>query len=128
LISQYTAASLVSENKVLAHPASVDSIPTSANQEDHVSMGTTAARHARMVLENLRHVLAIEVRVALEALEYHRPLRAGRGVEAARQALREAIPPLTEDRFLAPDHARVHALLFSGDLLARVEAAVGPLA
>jgi len=93
MISQYTAASLVSENKVLAHPASVDSIPTSANQEDHVSMSTTAARHARMVLENLRHVLAIEVRVALEALEYHRPLRAGIGVEVARQALREAIPP-----------------------------------
>lgn len=128
MISQYTAASLVSENKVLAHPASVDSIPTSANQEDHVSMGTTAARHARMVLENLRHVLAIEVRVALEALEYRRPLRAGRGVEAVRQVLREAIPPLKEDRFLALEHARVHALLFSGDLLARVEAAVGPLA
>lgn len=128
MISQYTAASLVSENKVLAHPASVDSIPTSANQEDHVSMGTTAARHARMVLENLRHVLAIEVRVALEALEYHHPLRAGVGVEAARAILRRAVPPLGEDRFLAPDHAEVYRLLFSGGVLEEVEKAVGPLA
>jgi len=128
MISQYTAASLVSENKVLAHPASVDSIPTSANQEDHVSMGTTAARHARMVLENLRHVLAIEVRVALEALEYHHPLRAGVGVEAARALLRRAVPPLGEDRFLAPDHAEVYRLLFSGGVLDEVEKAVGPLA
>jgi hypothetical protein len=79
MIVQYTAASLVSENKVLAHPASADSIPTSANQEDHVSMGTTSARHARQALENAEWVVAIELLCAAQGLDFHRPLRPGAG-------------------------------------------------
>ncbi len=95
MISQYTAASLVSENKVLAHPASVDSIPTSANQEDHVSMGTIACRKARQIYENVLWVLAIEVVSAAQALDFHKPLHPGKGVEAVYEAVREAVPHLS---------------------------------
>jgi len=127
MLSQYTAASLVSENKVLAHPASVDSIPTSANQEDHVSMGATAARQARMVLENARWVIAIELVNAAQALEFHKPLEPGPGVKAAWQAIRAVVPPLEADRILTPDVQAVRELMLSGALRRAVEAAVGPL-
>ncbi len=127
MISQYTAASLVSENKVLAHPASVDSIPTSANQEDHVSMGMTAARQARQVLENARWVLAIELVNAGQALDFHKPLEPGPGVKAALMALREVVPPLERDRIVAPDIRAARELIVSGRLRAAVEAVVGPL-
>ncbi|GEM89687.1 histidine ammonia-lyase [Oceanithermus desulfurans] len=128
MISQYTAASLVSENKVLAHPASVDSIPTSANQEDHVSMGTTAARQARMIYENALWVLAIELASAAQALDFHRPLEPGRGVRAAYARIRAEVPHLDRDRYLKPELARLRELIRSGELLRVVEAAVGPLA
>ncbi len=127
MLSQYTAASLVSENKVLAHPASVDSIPTSANQEDHVSMGVTAARQARMILENARWVIAIELVNAAQALEFHRPLEPGVGVKAALQAIRRVVPPLEADRILTPDVQAVRALMLSGELRRAVESAVGKL-
>ncbi len=127
MISQYTAASLVSENKVLAHPASVDSIPTSANQEDHVSMGMAAARQARQVLENARWVLAIELVNAAQALDFHKPLEPGPGVKAALRALREVIPPLERDRIVAPDIRAARELIVTGKLRAAVEAVVGPL-
>ena len=91
MITQYTAASLVSENKVLAHPASADSIPTSANQEDHVSMGTIAARQAAMILENARTVVAIELLNAAQALEFHKPLEPGPGTKAALGTIRERV-------------------------------------
>jgi histidine ammonia-lyase len=127
MLSQYTAASLVSENKVLAHPASVDSIPTSANQEDHVSMGATAARQARQILENARWVIAIELVNAAQALEFHKPLESGPGVKAAYEAIRAVVPPLDADRILTPDVEAVRALMLSGELRRAVEAAVGPL-
>jgi histidine ammonia-lyase len=127
MLSQYTAASLVSENKVLAHPASVDSIPTSANQEDHVSMGATAARQARQILENARWVIAIELVNAAQALEFHKPLEPGPGVKAAYEAIRAVVPPLDADRILTPDVEAVRALMLSGELRRAVEAAVGPL-
>jgi histidine ammonia-lyase len=127
MISQYTAASLVSENKVLAHPASVDSIPTSANQEDHVSMGTTAARQARMILENARWVIAIEVLNAAQALDFHKPLMPGPGVDAASRALRSVVPPLERDRVMTADLEAARELVVSGRLRAAVEEAVGPL-
>lgn len=127
MISQYTAASLVSENKVLAHPASVDSIPTSANQEDHVSMGTTAARHAAQVLANAQWVLAVEVLNATEALHFHAPLRPGPAVAAAVAAVRRVVPPLDADRIMTGDLAAVRALITSGQLRDAVEQVTGHL-
>lgn len=128
MISQYTAASLVSENKVLAHPASVDSIPTSANQEDHVSMGTTSARQCAMILENARWVMAIEVLNAAEALGFHAPLEPGPGVHAAVKAVREVVPPLDADRIMTGDLAAVREMIVDGRLREAVEGAVGELA
>jgi len=127
MISQYTAASLVSENKVLAHPASVDSIPTSANQEDHVSMGTIAARQCAEILENARWVVAIEVLSATQALEFHAPLKPGPGVAAAASVVREVVPPLDADRIMTGDLAAVRDLIVSRSLRDAVEAAVGAL-
>jgi len=127
MISQYTAASLVSENKVLAHPASVDSIPTSANQEDHVSMGTISARQCAMILENARWVIAIEVLSATQALEFHKPLEAGPGVGAAVKLVRSVVPPLDADRIMTGDLAAVRDLIVSRSLRDAVEAVVGEL-
>jgi len=127
MIPQYTAASLVSENKVLAHPASVDSIPSSANQEDHVSMGTTAARKARQVVANTTRVLAIELLCAAQAVEFVGPEGLGAGTRAAYRAVRDVVPPLDGDRVLAPDIERLAVLIHSGGLVKAVEAAVGPL-
>jgi len=127
MISQYTAASLVSENKVLAHPASVDSIPTSANQEDHVSMGTIACRKARQIAENVFWVLAIELVSGAQALDFHRPLRPGKGVAAVHAAIRESIPHLARDRYLKPELSRIRELIRSGALVRAAEAAAGPL-
>ena len=127
MISQYTAASLVSENKVLAHPASVDSIPTSANQEDHVSMGTTSARQCAMILDNSQWVIAIELLNAAQALDFHRPLQPGPGVGAARDAVRTVVSTLDVDRILTPDLEAVRTLMASGALRHAVELAIGPL-
>ena len=127
MITQYTAASLVSENKVLAHPASADSIPTSANQEDHVSMGTTSARHLRQVVAHARWVVAIEVLCAAQALEYRRPLAPAAGTGAALAAVRAVAPPLAGDRALGGDLRAVEALVASGALVRAVEGAVGGL-
>ncbi len=126
MLAQYTAAALVSENKVLAHPASVDSIPTSANQEDHVSMGTIAARKAREVVRNAQTVLGAELVCAAQALEL-RGGRYGRGTEAAHRAVRERIPPLQQDRCVADDLGAGEAVVRGTILVRAVEAAVGPL-
>jgi histidine ammonia-lyase len=128
MMAQVTAAALVSENKVLSHPASVDSIPTEAGQEDHVSMGPIAARKARQVVRHARQVLAIEMLCACQALDLRAPLAPGRGVAAAHAAVRRAVPFMKEDRFLAPDIAAVERLLSDGTLRAAVEAAAGRLA
>ena len=127
MITQYTAAALVSENKVLAHPACVDSIPTSANQEDHVSMGTIAARQSREILENSRHVIAIEMLVAAQGLDFLKPLEPGVGVQAAYKAVRAEVPHLEEDRVPAEDIATVYQLLVSETIVNQVEAVVGGL-
>lgn len=110
MIEQYTAAALVSENKVLIHPASGDSIPTSANQEDHVSMGTIAARQARQILGNVERVLAIEIHCAFEAIGF-RTQRPGTGTRKVVQMLREAIAPLDGDRVLSHDINRIVELI-----------------
>lgn len=127
MIAQYTAASLVSENKVLAHPASVDSIPTSANQEDHNSMGSIAARKAYQILLNAEHVLAIEFLAAAQALDFHAPKRPGHGTDAAHGAIRGSVPHLGKDRFLHEDLRRARALVAGDDILRAVEERIGAL-
>ena len=114
MVSQYTAAALVSENKVLAHPASVDSIPTSANQEDHVSMGVTAGLKAGEILRNVQTVLAIELLCGAAGLEYRRPLRTSAPLEAVHALIRSEVPPLESDRVLYPDMQRVIAMVRDG--------------
>lgn len=127
MIAQYVAASLVSENKVLCHPASVDSIPTSAGQEDHVSMGNAAGLKAWQVLANCERALAIELLAGAQAVEFHAPLEPGAGTRAARAAVRERSPRLRDDRSLAPDIEAVAAAIRDGSLLAAVESEVGAL-
>jgi len=127
MMAQTTAAALVSENKTLAHPASVDSIPTSANQEDHVSMGMWAARKCRRILENVRNVIAIEFLTSAQALGFH-DLKPGKGVLAAKDALRGKVPRLARDRYLARDIDIAEEMLLDGTLLAAAEKAAGKLA
>jgi histidine ammonia-lyase len=116
MIPQYVAASLVSENKVLAHPASVDSIPTSAGQEDHVSMGNAAGLKAWQVLANCERALAIELLAGAQAVEFLAPLEPGMGVRAARAFVRDLSPRLKDDRSLAPDIEAVAAAIRDGSL------------
>lgn len=111
MIMQYAAASLVSENKTLAHPASVDSIPSSANQEDHVSMGTIAARHAGMIIQNARRVLAIECICALQAIEYRGVENAAPKLKEKWNKMRKAVAGITEDRVFAEDIEKVNQAL-----------------
>jgi histidine ammonia-lyase len=128
MIPQYVAASLVSENKVLAHPASVDSIPTSAGQEDHVSMGNTSALKAWQVLTNVERALAIELLAGAQAVEFLAPLEPGLGVRATRAFVRSLSPRLGDDRPLSREIEAVAASIRDGSLIAAVEAEVGELA
>ncbi len=121
MIAQYTAAALVSENKTLAHPASVDSIPTSANQEDHNSMGSIAARKCYDILRNVQHVLAIEVLSACQGIEFLKPLKCGLGTTAAYQTVRSVVPPIDEDRVLHIDIDNIFELVKTGKLVNAVE-------
>ncbi len=116
MIAHVTAAALASENKSLAHPASVDSLPTSANQEDHVSMATFAARRLQAMILNTAHILGIEALAAAQGIEFQRPLRSSLALEAAHALLREHSAALTEDRYLAPDIERATALVSNGAL------------
>ncbi len=116
MVPQIAAASLVNEIKLLATPASVDSIPTDANKEDHVSMGMTAARQARNAVSLLETVLALELLAAAQGLEFLRPLRPGRRVETAYQLLRDRVAPLERDRVLGPDIETAEAIVRSGGL------------
>ncbi|MGH3080574.1 MAG: histidine ammonia-lyase [Gaiellaceae bacterium] len=127
MIPQYVAASLVSENKALSHPASVDSIPTSAGQEDHVSMGNASGLKAWQVLANSERALAIELLAGAQAVEFLAPLAAGAGSEAARRFVRSLSPRLAEDRSLSAEIERVAAAIRDGSLTDAVEAEVGEL-
>ena len=127
MIPQYAAAALVSENKTLCHPASVDSIPSSRGQEDHVSMGAWGARKALRVVENAERVLAVEALCAAQALDFRRPLRAGRGVEAAFDAVRQSVAFRTDDTAFQPDLDAACDLVRLGALVEAAEAEVGPL-
>ncbi len=116
MIAQYTAASIVSENKVLAHPASVDSIPSSANQEDHVSMGTTAARQARQIYHNVCYVLAIELIAAAQALEFYDQKQLGRGTELIYHKVRDIVSPIVRDRVMHDDFENLAQQIRNGKL------------
>ncbi|MEM7678687.1 MAG: aromatic amino acid lyase, partial [Myxococcota bacterium] len=124
--AQVTAASLVNENKVLAYPAVVDSIPTSANREDHVSMGMTSARKAGQVIVNTRQSLAIELLCACQAIDLI-GLSPGVGVAAIHRMIRTEVPTLDQDRVLHNDIMAVDRMIVDGRILSAAEEAVGPL-
>lgn len=127
MISQYVAAALVSENKILSHPAVVDSIPTSANKEDHVSMGTISARKAKEIVKNTEDVIAIELLCAAQALDLFTNMKPGAGTLAAYRVIRKTIPHLERDRVLSEDIVLMKRLMSEGLILGAVEEAVGRL-
>jgi histidine ammonia-lyase len=116
-MAQVTAAALVSENKVLAHPASVDSITTSGNKEDYVSMGMTAAIKLKRVVENTRNVLAIEAMAAAQALDLLAPLKTSARLLSAHKAIRAVCVPMDKDRVMYPDFDRIAATIRSGKIV-----------
>jgi histidine ammonia-lyase len=127
MIPQYVAASLVSENKALCHPASVDSIPTSAGQEDHVSMGNAAGLKAWQVIANAERVVAIELLAGAQAVEFHAPLKPGVGSRAGREHVRSISPRLGDDRPLSDDIEALAAAIRDGSVVAAIEAEAGEL-
>ncbi|MBN2795358.1 MAG: histidine ammonia-lyase [Clostridia bacterium] len=127
MIAQYAAAALVSENKVLAHPASVDSIPSSANQEDHVSMGTIAARKAREILKNAQNVIAIELLAAAQGVDFKSPEKLGLGTKIAYDKVRSVVEKWVDDREMYKDMNLVYNLVQGHDITKAVEEAVGEL-
>lgn len=116
MISQYTAAALVAENRVLSHPASVESIPTSGSQEDHVSMGWGAGRKLDQVLDNTARVIAVELLCGVQGIEQRRPRRPGQGTRRICDAIRAVIPPLDSDRSVGPEIETVAAMIENGDI------------
>ncbi|MGL6098201.1 MAG: histidine ammonia-lyase, partial [Fusobacteriaceae bacterium] len=127
MIVQYSAASLVSENKVLAHPASVDSIPSSANQEDHVSMGTIAARKAAEILGNVRKVVAMEILGACQGIDLRKVEKLGKGTEKAYELVREVVEFYDKDRVMYIDIEKVEELIKSNKIVEKVEESIGEL-
>lgn len=127
MIVQVAAASLVSENKVLAHPASVDSIPTSAEKEDHVSMGTIAARKFAQILRNAENVVAMEFLSASQAIDMLAPLKPAAGVKAAHDCIRKTVPYAKEDRIFKKDIEAIKILMFNNELVKVVNATIGEL-
>jgi len=129
MLTQYTAAALASENKVLAHPASADTIPSSANVEDHVSMGANAARQARQVADNVERILALELMAAAQGIDFRREAlgpgaRLGRGTAPAYELIRGRVPFLEEDAVMYPHIEAVRELVAGGDLARTVQAAL----
>ncbi|MFT5873326.1 MAG: histidine ammonia-lyase [Clostridium sp.] len=121
MITQYAAAALVSENKILAHPASVDSIPSSANQEDHVSMGTIAARKGRDIIENVQRVLATEIMAACQAIDFREGFTLGVGTKEAYTIVRENVEFMERDMVMYPELDKITNLIVSGSIVERVE-------
>lgn len=128
MVAQYAAAALVSENKVLAHPASVDSIPTSANQEDHVSMGTIASRKAATIIEHVQNVLAIELICAAQAADFKGADKLGKGTKAAYKTIRRDVTFMETDRAIYLDMRKIFKSVKDSEILDAVEQAVGRLA
>jgi histidine ammonia-lyase len=114
MIAQVTAAALASENKSLAHPASVDSLPTSANQEDHVSMATYAAKRLTQMAENTAVIVGIELLAACQGIDFRRPLKSSTSLEKVHQLVRQHVAFYDKDRFFAPDIAKIKELVQTG--------------
>ena len=127
MVAQYTAAALVSENKVLSHPSTVDSISVSADQEDHVAMTPIAVRKLREILKNVGAVLAVEMMSAAQAFDFRKPLKPGRGTRVAYNVIRQHVTHLDDDRVLYPDINKIADLIRNGTILKAVEAEVGDL-
>ena len=127
MIAQYAAAALVSENKVLAHPASVDSIPSSANQEDHVSMGTIAARKARDIIFNAQNVIAIELLSAAQAIDFGDASKLGKGTREAYRVIRSQVSKIEEDRVMNVDFNKIYDIIKSNQIVKEVEKVLGDL-
>ena len=125
--TRVTAAALASENKALAHPASVDSIPTSANQEDHVSMATYAARRLHRMLENSGEIIAIELLAAAQGIEFHRPRKTSPSLEKALAAIRSVSPAYTEDRSLSRDVTRIANMIDGGEFCPQAQSVLPSL-
>ncbi|MCL6624984.1 histidine ammonia-lyase [Alicyclobacillus shizuokensis] len=127
MIPQYTAAGLLSEIKALAHPATVDNIPTCAYQEDVVTFAYQAARKAYQVAEKVTHILAIELMAAAQALDFHRPLRPSSATASVYRAIRREVPTLEEDRYLYPDIVAIYDMIHEGEIVRRVEELLGEI-
>jgi len=127
MLAQYTAASLVSENKILSHPACVDSIPTSANKEDHVSMGTISARKLREIVRNTEHVIAIELLCGAQAMDLFTNMKPGAGTLIAYKIIRDEVPHLEKDRIISKDIETMVHLMQSGKIIEEIERVVGKL-
>lgn len=127
MIAHVTMAALTSENKVYCHPASVDSIPTSTDKEDHVSMGVTAGRKLQEVVKNVQHCLAIELLCNTQGIEFLRPLKTSPALEKVMTAIRKSVPPIEDDRVFQKDILAITEIVKSGALLAEVESVTGPL-
>jgi histidine ammonia-lyase len=128
MIPHYTAASLAEENRRLANPASTGSLPTSATQEDHNSMGWGAGRKLRRLLENVTSILAVEAACAAQALDLRHPLRPARATDAVLERVRQEIPFVDGDTFMAPHLEVARELVNTGTLVEEAERAIGPLA
>ena len=129
MVTQYTAAALAAENRVLAHPASADTIPTSANVEDHVSMGCTAALQVRQINDNVAHILALELLAAAQGIDFRREalgpeVRLGQGTAPAYELIRQHVPFLEHDAIMYPHIEAVRELVASGELVRAVETAI----
>jgi histidine ammonia-lyase len=127
MIAEVTSAALMSENKQMSHPASVDSTPTSANQEDHVSMACHGARRLLAMTENLFGILGIEALAAVQGVELRGPLKTSPELEKAVAVLRAVVPVLEEDRYMAPDLAAASGLVASGALVAAISTGILPV-
>ena len=117
MIAHVTAASCASDNKALAHPHSVDSLPTSANQEDHVSMATSAARRLHEMNDNTATILAIELLAACQGLEFHKPLMTSLSLQEVYKIVRTKVHPYDQDRYFAPDIAMIKQSILNGDFV-----------
>jgi histidine ammonia-lyase len=126
MIAQVTSAALASENKSLAHPASVDSLPTSANQEDHVSMATFAARRLGDMAENTANVLAIELLAACQGVDFRAPLKTSKLLESAKEMVRALVPFYDQDRYFSPDIKEIYTLIKNGGMNDLVEKSLLP--
>ena len=122
-----TAAALASENKYMCHPASVDSIPTSTDKEDHVSMGVTSGRKLLEVIENAENCFAIELLCSSQAIDFHRPLKPSAAIEKAHKLIRQHVPFIEEDRFFHKDINNIRKVISNNELVQCVESVVGEL-